>query len=160
MGVRDIAVTIRIVMASELRTRRLLCTPGHDDVEPGRAARLPWSSRPSSRMSTSIPVNSRNGARLELSLSIRSSWSRSRSCGQPVRDPEPRRVVGQRGVLVSPPHCSAATISSIVPCPVGPVRVQVQVTAQGRPDPRTLLARCRDRFGLQVGESFGYATRE
>ena len=59
------------------------------------------SSAPSSRMSTSTPVRMRNGAISSFSSATTSSCSRSRSGGQAVGDREPRRVVGEREVLVA-----------------------------------------------------------
>ena len=42
-----------------------------------------WSSEPSSRMSTSMPVRMRNGASSEFSSSTSSSWARSRDADSP-----------------------------------------------------------------------------
>ena len=90
-----------------------------------------WSRLPSSRMSTSMPVRIRNGA-----SSLVERRRRCRAAAQPLRrqavgDRQPRRVVGERDVLVAE---VARRLGHLLDrrAAVGPVRVRVQVAAQQR----------------------------
>ena len=76
-----IAAIIRGVMASE-GMRSLECTLATTTSSCARSAGS-WSSAPSSRMSTSIPVRMRNGASRSLSTRTTSSCCRSRSALSP-----------------------------------------------------------------------------
>ena len=131
-----------------------------------------WSSAPSSRMSTSMPVRMRNGASSSFSAATTSSCSRSRSGAQAVRDREPRRVVGEREVLVAERRAPCAAIARIVCAAVGPVGVHVQVAAQRGADarrrrrgparrrPRSSLREVRRRLaGERLGDHRGRSCR-
>ena len=72
-----------------------------------------WSSDPSDRMSTSMPVRIRNGASSAFRAATSSSCRSSRSARQPVGDRQRGRVVGQHHVLVAEPDRAVSAISRI-----------------------------------------------
>ena len=69
---------------------------------------------------------------------------------KPVRDRRPRRMVGQRAVLVPQRHHRLGHLLDRR-APVRPVRVRVQVTAQGGPH-RIALRRERSGFAFELAE--------
>ena len=77
-----IAATIRLVIGpAGIRSREWTLAT----TTSSRASRSSrWSSEPSSRMSTSIPVRIRNGASSAFSVSISASWASSRSAVSPL----------------------------------------------------------------------------
>ena len=101
----------------------------------GRAARGSWSSEPSSRMSTSMPVRIRNGASSLVELGDDVELLAQPLRRQPVGDRQPRRVVGERDVLVAEVARGQRHLLDRRAA-VGPVRVRVQVAAQRRPQRR------------------------
>ena len=75
---------------------------GHDDVECAEELQV-LVQRPSSRMSTSIPVRMRNGASSSFSSATTSSWAQAFRV-EAVGHGETRAVVGQDEVVVAQPR--------------------------------------------------------
>ena len=91
-----------------------------------------WSSEPSSRMSTSMPVRMRNGAassRRFVELGDDVELLLEPFGRQAVGDGEPRRMVGEHDVFV-PDVARRQSHLADRRAAVGPVRVRVAVTAQ------------------------------
>ena len=143
------ALTIRRVIASD-SIFSLECTDA-TTTSSRSSSSSSWSSEPSSRMSTSMPVRIRNGASSSLS-----SGHHVELLAQPLRREavghgQPRRVVGQHDVLVAE---VAGRTRHLVDraAAVGPQRVGVQVAAQRRSHRRAALGDRPDRRGLELGE--------
>ena len=116
----------------------------------GASSSSAWSSEPSSRMSTSMPVSSRNGASSSLSRRDHVELLAQPLRRQPVGHRQPRRVVGEH--QYSWPRSRAVrAISSIGLPPSDQSRVGVQVAAQRGPQLRAAVG---DRPGgrrLELG---------